>query len=74
MTQFEREIEEMVERRARERTKFWNETLLAGLQERTHDETLKELLETLTFVGGVSDLLPAQTADSHAYRDREFAF
>ena len=58
MTQFEREIEEMVERRTRERAEFWNQALLAGLQERTHDEALKGLLETLTFVGGVSDSLP----------------
>ena len=57
MSQFEEYVTKMEERRAKERCATFNAILARGLQERTHAEAVSALYASLTFVGGVSDIL-----------------
>ena len=57
MINFDEYVSEMEERRARERRAKINAMLSQSLREKTHGEMVSALYASLTFVGGVSDVL-----------------
>ena len=59
MWNFDEYVTKMEERRAQEKRAWFNAAIARGLREKTHGESVAELYAALTFVGGVSDVLPA---------------
>ena len=57
MVNFDEYVSEMEERRAREKRAKINAMLSQSLREKTHGEVVASLYATLTFLGGVSDIL-----------------
>ena len=57
MVNFDEYVNQMEERRAREKRAKINGMLSQSLREKTHDEVVASLYAALTFVGGVSDVL-----------------
>ena len=64
MLNFDEYVTKMEERRAQEQRAGFNAAIAQGLRERTHGETVAALYAALTFVGGVSDVLPPLGAES----------
>ncbi len=60
---FEEYVRQMEERSSQEKRAAINAVLAQGLRERTHGETVAALYAALTFVGGVSDVLPPVSAE-----------
>ena len=58
MVSFDEYINQMEERRAREKRAALNGVLAQSLREKTHSEVVESLYASLTFIGGVSDVLP----------------
>ncbi|MBQ8342672.1 MAG: hypothetical protein IJY21_01055 [Clostridia bacterium] len=64
MLYFDEYVTKMEERRAREKRAACNAKIAQGLRERTHAQAVAELYAGLTFVGGVSDILPPVEAEN----------
>lgn len=64
MLNFDEYVMQMEERRAREKRADLNAALSQGLREKTHAQAVAELYAGLTFVVGVSDVLPPVGAEN----------
>ena len=58
MTKFDGYIERMQEKRKQHREDAINYALLTSLRTKTREEVLQELWQGLTFIAGVSEILP----------------
>ena len=59
MTKFDERVTKNEEARAKERLARINAELMQRLQDKTREEAFASLMESLVFIGGVSNVLPA---------------